>query len=160
MESRDAIGRTSRRWPSVRWSVWWAVLIVGAGMPSSSVAATDLPGPVVADVIRIVDGDTLRVRVNVWIDQELEVWVRIRGIDAPELRGSCASERSRARRARAYLAAATSGGPVTLTNISGGKYFGRVLADVSSVEGNDMAGALMRNHLAAPYAARRTSTWC
>ena len=160
MDSPDPVERSYRRWPSVRWLVWPAVLTLWLSMPSSSAAATDLPGPVVADVVRVVDGDTLRVRVNVWIDQELEVWVRIRGIDAPELRGSCARERSRARRAKAYLAAATSGGPVTLTNISGGKYFGRVLADVHSAEGNDMAGALMRNHLVAPYAARRTWAWC
>lgn len=145
-------------WRALRGSLLAAVmawLLVPAAL-----AADDLPGPIAADVIRVVDGDTLRVRLAVWIDQELEVGVRIRGIDAPELRGACPEERSRARRAKAYLAAAISGGPVTLTNISGGKYFGRVLADVASYEGNDLARALVRNHLVAPYAARESWTWC
>lgn len=134
-------------------------MVVGLFIPAA-VAADDLPGPVRADVIRVVDGDTLRVRVTVWIDQKLEVSVRIRGIDAPELRGACSEERARALRAKAYLAAATSGGPVMLSNVSGGKFFGRVLADVRTFEGNDIARAMMRNRLVAPYAARKTWRWC
>jgi len=91
-------------------------------------AAEMLPGPYQGRVERAVDGDTLAVRVTVWLHQELYVLVRVRGIDAPELRGRCESEKLCARDAADALARLVAGGPVVLTRIEGDKYFGRVLA--------------------------------
>ena len=62
-------------------------------------AAERLAGPYPAEVERIVDGDTLAVRVAIWLEQDLNVLVRIRGIDAPELRGRCDDETDRGREA-------------------------------------------------------------
>jgi len=84
----------------------------------------------------------------------------VRGIDAPELRGRCEAERQLARRATAYVRAALASGEVRLTNISGGKYYGRILADVTTVEGNSIAAALLRNGLARPYKGRKRAPWC
>ncbi len=125
-----------------------------------AIAGQTLAGPYAARVERVVDGDTLAVRVPVWIGQELSVLVRIRGIDAPEGSGRCAAERRLAKRAGAYLAAMVAGGPVRLTRISGGKYFGRVIADVTTAEGNDVARQLLSRKLVRPYRGKTRTGWC
>lgn len=83
-----------------------------------------LAGPVMAEVKRVL--------------------VRRRGIDAPDNRARCEEERRLAARAKAYLAAAVSGGAVTLSAVEGGRHHGRVLADVTTAEGRDVSGALLR----------------
>ncbi len=137
----------------------FAVLLpVAVSIPC--LAGQTLAGPYTAIVERVIDGDTLAVRVPVWIGQELTVFVRVRGIDAPERKGRCAAERALAKRASAYLAAMVSGGPVRLSRISGGKYFGRVLADVTTAEGNDVARRLLSRKLARPYRGKARAGWC
>lgn len=133
-------------------------LLLIASMPSF--AGQTLAGPYTAHVERVIDGDTLAVRVPVWIGQDLRVLVRVRGIDAPERKGRCAAERALAKRASAYLAAIIAGGPVRLSRVSGGKYFGRVLADVTTAEGNDVARQLLRRKLARPYRGKARASWC
>jgi endonuclease YncB( thermonuclease family) len=118
------------------------------------------PGPVTAEVERVVDGDTLEVRARIWLGQELLVLVRLRGIDAPEAGSKCEAERALARRAAAFLRAATETGRVTLTDISGGKYYGRVLARVTTAEGRDVAAALERVRLARQYSGGPRQPWC
>ena len=43
------------------------------------------------DVIRTIDGDTFEARVHLPPDLDLTTRVRLRGIDAPELKASCAA---------------------------------------------------------------------
>jgi endonuclease YncB( thermonuclease family) len=119
-----------------------------------------LPGPVTADVVAVIDGDTLRVRAAVWVDLSVETLVRIRGIDAPELRGRCIGEREDARLATENLRRAVGEGPVTLRAIAGDKYFGRVVADVRSAGGTDLAVAMLASGLARPYGGGTRASWC
>lgn len=128
--------------------------------PVAAAGEGTLAGPVPAEVERVVDGDTLAVRAQIWLDQDVRVLVRLRGIDAPEGRARCEEERRLAARAKAYLTAAVSGGPVTLSAVEGGKYHGRVLADVTTAEGRDVSGALLRTGLARPYGGAKRGTWC
>src|SRR3546814_10238300 len=67
-------------------------------------AAEVIEGPVAAEVVRVIDGDTLKLKVHIWLGQTVEVDVRVAGIDTPELRGKCPSERAKAEEARDYLA--------------------------------------------------------
>jgi micrococcal nuclease len=117
-----------------------------------------LAGPVLAEVERVVDCDTLAVRAQIWLDQDICVLMRLRGIDAPENNARCEEERRLAARANAYLAAAVSGGAVTLSAVEGGKYHGRVLADVTTAEGPMSPGHCCapgwRGFMAGPSAAR------
>lgn len=103
-----------------------------------------IEGPVSARVLRIIDGDTLLVRARPWPQYEVETYVRLRGVDAPELKSPCRGERRAAEDARLVLAnilpAETE---VTLSRISGDKYFGRILADVVSEDGIDPASDLL-----------------
>ena len=136
-----------------------AVLLPVAGS-IPCLAGQTLAGPYTATVERVIDGDTLAVRVPVWIGQELTVLVRVRGIDAPERKSRCATERRLAKRASTFLAAMVAGGPVHLTRIAGGKYFGRVLADVTTAEGDDVARQLLGRKLARPYRGKARAGWC
>lgn len=119
-----------------------------------------LAGPVEAEVVRVVDGDTLAVRARIWLGQTVEVDVRLAGIDAPELRGKCAEERQRAEAARAYLARLAEGKSVRLTEVARDKFGGRVVAHVASDEAPDFSAALSANGHARSYAGKTRGGWC
>jgi endonuclease YncB( thermonuclease family) len=131
---------------------------IGAG------AKDDLAGPVDAQVLRVVDGDTLVVRAHIWLGQEVQTQVRLSGIDAPELRGGCSTERDLAQRARAHLVRQLTAGDgilaqVRLYDIRVDKYGGRVLARVVTDDG-DVGQGLLAAGLARIYAGRARGSWC
>ncbi len=143
-------------------------LVLAAG-PRAPGAAERLTGPLAAEVISVIDGDTLEIRVRIWLGQDLRTRVRLAGVDAPELKGECDREKDLARRAQAYLVArlgpggsgAGAGvGAVRLRDIRYGKYAGRVLARVETLAGADLGQALIAAGLARPYAGRARASWC
>ncbi len=121
---------------------------------------TGLPGAYRADVLRVVDGDTVEVRVHVWIGQEVRTSVRLRGIDAPELHARCAAEQKGAEAARRRLEDLLSQGVATVSGPAPDKYFGRVLADLRMADGRDVASILLAEHLARPYQGGTRQSWC
>lgn len=128
-------------------------------------ASDRLSGPVDAYVTGIVDGDTLRVRALVWLDQTVAVSVRLRGIDTPERNAPCALERDLAEKARARLEklvfAGPSGGMVRLRQISRDKYGGRVVAYVDNSAGVSVGDVLLTEKIAQPYRGRHAKpVWC
>lgn len=116
-------------------------------------------GPVTADVQRVVDGDTIEVRAAIWLDQSLEVRVRIDGVDAPEMKSRCAEERRRANAARDYLVRRLASAQVRLTSVAYDKYGGRVRASVSDASG-DVGAALIAKGFARAYHGERRQPWC
>ena len=116
-------------------------------------------GTWLALVLLVTDGDTFRARVEVWPGMEAITAVRIRGIDTPELRGKCASEKEKAVAARERLRALLAAGPVHLFHVEPDKYSGRVDADVS-VNGTSIAGILVKEGLARPYTGGVRASWC
>lgn len=126
----------------------------GRTMPS------EIPGPVEARVVRVIDGDTFVAEALVWPGHAVRVSVRIRGIDAPEMRSRCAKERRAAEDARAALAGLLRAGPVAIRNIRGDKYFGRVLADVAGGDGRDVGSAMLRFGMARVYDGRKRQNIC
>jgi endonuclease YncB( thermonuclease family) len=119
-----------------------------------------IPGPLAAEVIAVVDGDTLDVRVHVWLGQQVETRVRILGIDAPELRARCPEERQRAGAARDWLLREVAKRDVVLRDVRYDKYGGRVLAHVETEGGADLGRELLARHLARPYQGGRRDGWC
>ena len=119
-----------------------------------------VPGPVPARVLRVIDGDTLMVRARIWIGQEIEIKVRLAGVDAPELRGKCERERRLARQARDLIAARIADGEVSLHGVQYGKFAGRVLARVETSAGDDLGTALLDAGLGRPYRGKRRQGWC
>lgn len=134
------------------------VLIVFA-LPAPA-AEPPVPGPVEARVLRVIDGDSFVAEARVWPGHTVTVNVRIRGIDAPELRSRCKAEREAAATARAALEALLGGGAVGMTNIVGGKYYGRVVADVTAVDGGAVADAMLAAERARPYSGGRRAAFC
>lgn len=133
---------------------------LAAGVLGAAHATERHPGPVAAEVERVVDGDTLAVRAQIWLGQDVRVLVRLRGIDAPEKRGRCDAERRMAAAAQQRLRELVGRRTVTLRDISGGKYYGRVLARVS-VEGvGDLSDELLLTGMVRPYRGKRRAGWC
>lgn len=84
-------------------------------------------------VIKVYDGDTITVASTLPFDGCSDVFrfpVRLRGVDAPEIRGKTDDERQAARISRDALRAKLLNQVVTLSDISTEK-FGRLLANVS-----------------------------
>src|SRR5690606_17256996 len=102
---------------------------------ASPAATADLRGPVEARVVRVVDGDTFEADALVWPGHLVRVKVRIRGIDAPELRSTCPTEKLAAAIARDALSNLIEGDAVQVHNVGADKYFGRVIADVTTRHG-------------------------
>lgn len=125
-----------------------------------------LPGRYEAQALRVVDGDTFLARVPVWFGQDVETLVRLRGVDAPELKARCAAEADGAARARAALADLLASGRVSLSQVGGDKYFGRVVATVTvsdpgeAFPPTDVGAALVAAGLARPYDGRARGSWC
>ncbi len=146
------------RWLSTSFVVIIFMLLIS---PAASAGEREvLPGPVMAQVERVIDGDTLEVRAKIWVGQEIRVLVRLSGVDTPELSGHCDSERSLAHRARSFVVREINGGMISLTNIRQGKYAGRVIADIVTAAGDSLGDLLLSSGLARPYRKRRYERWC
>ena len=138
-------------------------VVVTAALPATANTrprAENLTGPIPGEVVSILDGDTLAVRVHVWIGQELLTDVRVRGIDTPETRSACAAERQLAAAARAEVQSLVKGGGVVLRDIRLEKYAGRVLATVHTPSGTSVADHLIERGMARPYEGKKRHGWC
>lgn len=143
--------------------LWFRILPALAAFCSALVPASAesfrIDGPVQATLIRVIDGDTILVDANPWPQQIIRVSVRLRGIDAPERRSRCAGEREAAERARLALET-TLGGRETLmlSQIAGGKYFGRILAAVEA-DGRDLSTLMLSAGVVSPYRGGKRQKW-
>ena len=149
--------------PANRSRLFLLVLIVTAVVSASSPrlsAGEMFRGPVKARVVREISVDTFVAEALLWPGHRLAVTVRLRGIDAPELKSRCWRERRAAKMARAALEGMVGHGPVAISNVAGGKYYGRVLADVITPDGTALAPALLALAVVRPYRGRRRDTWC
>ena len=131
--------------------------VEAAERPSSDSAGV---GRYAVDVLRVIDGDTFEARVHVWPGLDLTTRVRLRGIDAPEMKARCDDERVRAEAARDALRALLAERDVTIAGIGPDKYFGRVVADVATPRTGDVSAALLAKGVARAYSGGRRESWC
>ncbi len=111
------------------------------------------------EVIRTVDGDTFLARVHQPNGADLVARVRLRGIDAPELKASCQEELDKAEAAARALRDLLGQGGVTITNLGSDKY-GRVLADVATRKTASVAAALVAGGFVRSYNGGHRNGWC
>jgi micrococcal nuclease len=151
-----------------------AVLAASAPLPrqgsqAAHSPASDLAPPqstaaprqmIPAELIRVIDGDTVEMRVLIWLDQHVVTRVRLRGIDAPERDHRCPDEHRRAEAAAAALGTLLSGRGLFLTDISRDKYGGRVVARVMAGRDGDAGAMLLAQGHARPYAGGRRDRRC
>jgi micrococcal nuclease len=101
---------------------------------SYPLSAQDVPDPYseyYGTVERIIDGDTLVVRIALWPGLEAIYSVRARGIDAPEMRGAkCPQEKLWAEEARARAEKLYSPGTTVRLEKVELDSFGRAVADI------------------------------
>lgn len=112
------------------------------------------------EVVRVVDGDTFEARVHLWPGLEMTTRVRLRGIDAPEMKGACTDEFRMAEAAGEMLRALLADGDVAIFNIGPDKYNGRVVADAATRRTPSVSSALLTSGHARPYQGGKRGGWC
>ena len=113
------------------------------------------------EVQRIIDGDTIELRVEIWPSLHINAVIRILGIDTPELRGKCEEEKRRALDAKVFLTnALPRGSMVTVGKLKPDKYGGRYDADVQTSNGKSVAELLIAAGHARQYSGKMRVSWC
>lgn len=141
-----------------------SVALIVLGLVQPSAAKQKLAGPYTFELLKVIDGDTFRARVHVWLGQSVEVKVRLKGVDTPEMNGKCAAEKKLARQAKAFAENWLKENPAQLVDVHYGTYAGRVLASVQrrgtpNAADKSLSAALLAENLAKPYKGRR-ARWC
>jgi endonuclease YncB( thermonuclease family) len=112
------------------------------------------------DVIRTIEGDTFEAQVHLSPGLDMTTRVRLRGIDAPELKASCAQELQMAQAAGEALRTLLGEGGVSIYHIGPDKYNGRVVADVATRRTDNVSVALLAAGHARSYNGGHRSGWC
>ena len=112
------------------------------------------------DVIRTIDGDTFEARVHLEPGLDPNTRVRLRGIDAPELKAACAQELQMAEAATAALRAFLGEGEVRIFNVGPDKYSGRVVADVATRRTGNVSTAMLAAGHVRSYGGGHRDGWC
>jgi endonuclease YncB( thermonuclease family) len=113
------------------------------------------PQPI--DVVRVLDGDTFDARER---RGGGFVRVRLRDIDAAELKARCAGEYRKAIAARAALIRILDEGGVQIFDIGPDKYPERIDAHVATRRTPDVSAALLRLGLVRAYDGGHRRGWC
>lgn len=113
-----------------------------------------------AEVIRTIDGDTFEARVHLAPGHDVMTRVRLRGIDAPELKAGCPEELRLAQAATDALRDLLKQGDVAIYNIGPDKYQGRVVADVATGSTGNVAAALLAAGHVRSYDGGHRAPWC
>jgi endonuclease YncB( thermonuclease family) len=111
------------------------------------------------DVIRTIDGDTFLARMHQRDGRDLVARVRLRGIDAPEMKASCQQELDEAEAATEALRNLLDQGGVTIYNLGSEKY-GRVLADVATRRTPNVSAVMLAGGYARSYNGGHRDGWC
>ena len=112
------------------------------------------------DVIRTIDGDTFEALVHLAPGQDVTTRIRLRGIDAPELKAACAEELRMAEAASDALRDLLRQGEVAIYNIGPDKYQGRVVADVATKRIGNVSAALITSGHVRSYNGGHRNGWC
>jgi len=115
-----------------------------------------------AEVLRVIDGDTIEVRAHIWPNLTQTIKLRLTGINTPEKRGKKISgcEKKAGQQATNFTQRWLKGVKVvTISEIKLGKYAGRVLGRISK-GGEYLGEALIKAGHAKPYSGGKRQPWC
>lgn len=138
------------------------ILLLLLCLPIAGQAGNRLYGPFQADVVRVIDGDTLKVHVYIWPGLSQLINFRLDGINSPEKRSHTYKvnecEKGLALKATEFTRSFISDKALTVSNIRLGKYSGRVLGALSA-NGEDLSQALLEAGLAKKYHGGKRLPW-
>ena len=136
------------------------VVAVAVIFISFSCYAKDYGSVTVSEVTSIYDADTFTVNIEGYPPIVGErISIRLLGVDTPEMRGRCESEKVKARQAKQFtVQVLRSAKTIELRNMRRGKYF-RILANVY-VDGKNLADGLIRSGHARVYDGGKRLGWC
>ena len=142
--------------------ILFLIFMIPCFVAATSFAESKLPGPYPATVISVTDGDTVKVKVRIWLGLYQEIAVRIGGIDTPEISMSkCPKEKELGKEAKKFLESVLpTGSTVGLRDISADKYGGRVVASIVMTDGEDIGQLLLTRGMAFTYNGRTKRSWC
>jgi micrococcal nuclease len=126
-----------------------------------SVVQPPLNSLIVSSIDSVYDGDTFFANIAGLPEVfGQRIGIRLAGIDTPEIRGKCPSEKLLAVEAKVHLQNLLSTNePVELRNITRGKYF-RLVADVY-VGSLNVSESLINHRLAVRYTGKvKKRGWC
>jgi endonuclease YncB( thermonuclease family) len=86
--------------------------------------------------------------------------VRLRGIDAPEMKGACGDEVRMAEAAAEAWRMQLADGDVAIFNVGPDKYNGRVVADAATRRTPSVSSALLASGRVRQYQGGRRGGWC
>jgi micrococcal nuclease len=131
-----------------------------AFLQPTAASAEPLPGPIPAELVSVIDGDTVAVRARIWPGQFVETRVRLASVDTPERRGAdCARERALAEAATVFTEDWLSReADFALHEVETGSFAGRVIARIVRADGGSLGEALTEAGLAVAYGA--PAPWC
>lgn len=114
----------------------------------------------VKEITSIFDGDSFRANIEGWPPIVGDrVPVRLMGIDTPEMRGKCETEKTLVRQAKRHTVEMLRGAKkIELRGLKRGKYF-RLLA-VVYVDGESLGDSLIQEGLAVVYSGGTRIDWC
>lgn len=120
-----------------------------------------------AKIIRIVDADTIEVKIHLLPGLEYTVHVRSRGVDAPELDAPCDWEKKIALEAKKAIEKRFPiNSWVYIENIEEGSFSGRIVADIKQWYGNQRWRTVTKVLLSKkerwgiPYKKGKKFDWC
>ena len=114
------------------------------------------------EVIRVTDGDTIKVYINDFPKNLQKTTVRLAKIDTPELgsKAQCEEEKVLAIKAREYVKNLLNKSNKIRFRPLGYEKYGRILAEVF-IDGNNLANKLLEANLATPYTGgHKENPWC
>lgn len=126
---------------------------------SPALGAEALYGPYSAEVVRVIDGDSIVLNVAIWPGLTKQISLRLDKVNTPEKRGAPECEKIAAAKATEFTKAWLGNGNVTVSGVHLGKFAGRALGRISR-GGEDLGEALVAAGLARPYDGGRRETWC
>ncbi len=108
---------------------------------------------------RAYDGDTILTQFKP-VPELPRVSLRINGIDTPEIRGKCETEKKQAILARDTLNHEIQGKMIKVEPLKWDKYGGRIVANVTLPDGRDVSQMMLDLGLARPYNGGTKTSWC
>jgi len=139
--------------------LFWIAVIVGAVVYAPRLCAAETFGPYAADLVRVIDGDTIEVDLHVYPGSMQRVSIRENGINTPEKRTKLQCEKVAGIAATLEAAHFLSGKHLVVENLRPGKYVGRMLGNVYA-NGGSLADHMLQTGHARPYHGEKREPWC